>query len=214
MADIIEFPTRGTRAPADVFGGQIPFHPAGGGYPGGLLPGKSSKLEQMMAEIAELYDDPSKVDAACCRFNLRDGDEGEPQEIDFSSLTELVVFSPEIQKDGFHASETAGELSGAVRWGDVFLKSGDVYPFLFTIYTEDYVREQLLSYGEKIQPSPKDVILRKKHLSPSDIIRAVIKWANLYCPYQLGRRVRLENDAVLRELVCEPEIEVVVSEPT
>ncbi len=210
MAEIIAFPTRGMRVPADPSDREPPWHPAGGGYPGGLLSAGGSKLDQMMAEIADLYDDPSVVDNACCRVDLRDGGDGKLLEIDFSSLTELVVFSPEIQLNGVNESEAPG----AVRWGDVFVKHGDEYLFLFTMYTRDYVRQQWISRGEKILPSPKDVILRKGHLSAPDIIRAVIKWANLYGPHCLGRRVRLESETVLRDLICEPGIEVMVREPS
>jgi hypothetical protein len=178
----------------------------------GGLPGKATKFEKMMEEIAELYEDRPEIECTYCRFDLREGEDAESLEIEFGSLSELVVFSPEIQKDDFKASEPAEGSSGAVRWGDVFLKSGDVYPFLFTIYTEDYVRHQLVSHGEKIEPSPKDVILRKEQLSPPDIIRAVIKWANLYSPQQRGKRVRLESNAVLQDLICDPGMEVVVAD--
>jgi hypothetical protein len=211
MADIIPFPTQSHTHPANEPSGGIPSNQIREGFPGGLS-GKTRKFEQMMEEIAELYEDPAEMECTCCRFDLREGDDAEALEIEFASLSELVVFSPEIQKDDLKTSEPTEGLPGAVRWGDVFLKSGDVYPFLFTVYTEDYVRHQLVSYGEKIMPSPKDVILRKEELSPPDIIRAVIKWANLYSPGQRGKRVRLENGAVLQNLICDPGIEVVVAE--
>jgi hypothetical protein len=211
MADIIPFPTLRPTHPANEHGGGIPSNQIREGFLGGLS-GKASKFDQMMEEIADLYEDPPEMECTYCRFDLREGEEAESLEIEFASLSELVVFSPEIQKDDLNASEPAEGLSGTVRWGDVFLKSGDVYPFLFTIYTADYVRHQLVSYGEKIEPSPKDVILRKKQLSPADIIRAVIKWANLYSPQQCGKQVRLESNAVLQDLICDPGIEVVVAD--
>lgn len=211
MADIIPFPSQNLAGPDDEQAGGIPLLRAGEGLPCGLGK-KSGKLEQMIKEIAELYEDPSAVECAHCRFDLKEDESEQSLEIDFASLDELVVFSPEIQKDGFKLPEPAGGLPGTVRWGDVFVKSGDVYPFLFTVYTEDYVNHQLVSYGEKILPSPKDIILRREQLSPQDIIRAVIKWANLYSPQHRGKPVRLENDTVLKDLVCEPGIEVVVAE--
>jgi hypothetical protein len=211
MADIIPFPTQRLAHPANEQSRGFPSNQIREGFLGGLS-GKASTFEQMMEEIAELYEDPPEMECTYCRFDLREGDDAEALEIEFASLSELVVFSPEIQKLDFKASEPTEGLPGAARWGDVFLKSGDVYPFLFTVYTEDYVRHQLVSYGEKIVPSPKDVILRKEQLSPPDIIRAVIKWANLYSPRQRGKRVRLESDAVLQDLICDPGIEVVVAD--
>jgi hypothetical protein len=211
MADIIPFPTQRLTHPANDQRGAILSNQIRDGFLGGLF-GKASKFDQMMEEIAELYEDPPQMEFTCCRFDLPEGEDAEALELEFASLSELVVFSPEIQKDDFKASEPAEGLSGAVRWGDVFLKSGDEYSFLFTVYTDDYVSHQLVSYGEKIVPSPKDVILRKEHLSPPDIIRAVIKWANLYSPGQKGKQVRLESDAVLQDLICDPGIEVVVAD--
>ena len=213
MADIIPFPQHGPAHPKNESSRGGPPTKAREGVLGGLS-GKTSLLEQMMEEIAELYDDPPEMECTYCRSDLREGEDTESLEMELASLREFVVFSPEIQKDGFKASEPAEGVSGAVRWGDVFLKSGDVYPFLFTIYTEDYVRHQLVSHGEKIVPSPKDVILRKEHLSPTDIIRAVIKWTNLYSPHHRGKQVRLESEAVLQDLVCDPGIEVVVADPS
>lgn len=166
-----------------------------------------------MEEITALYEDPSIVESACCRVDLREGEEGaEPTETDLASLTELVVFSPEIQSQAPEPTESGDTRPREVRWGDVFFKFGDVYPFLLTVYAEDYVRHQLLSCGENIRPSPKDIILRKKRLSPPDIIRAVLKWVNLYAPALRGKPVRLECDAVVQDLICEPGIEVVVAD--
>lgn len=178
------------------------------------MTGKTGRLEQMMEEIAAFYEDPSILQSASCRFDLKEGEEAvvEPTETDLLSLSELVVFSPEIQSQAPEAPEPGDGRPREVRWGDVFFKLGDVYPFLLTVYAEDYVRHQLLSYGEKIRPSPKDIILRKKRLSPPDIIRAVLKWVNLYAPDLRGKPVRLECEAVLQDLICEPGIEVVVAD--
>jgi len=177
------------------------------------MAGKTGRLEQMMEEIAALYEDPSILESASCRFDLREGEETmEPTEANLAALNELVVFSPEIQSQAPEAPEPACSRPREVRWGDVFFKLGDVYPFLLTVYTEDYVKHQLLSYGEKIRPSPRDIILKKKRLSPPDIIRAVLKWVNLYAPGLRGKPVRLESDAVLKDLICEPGIEIVVAD--
>ena len=213
MADIIPFPTDRTRPPATERSGGTPLHRAAAPFAGGLTPGKAGKLKEMMEEIEAFYEHSSLKDCAYCRINVND-DEGDPdmREQDLSSLTELIVFSPEIQRDEFNPAEPDESRPREVRWGDVFFRSGDVYPFLFTVYTEDYVKQQFLSYGEKIKPSPKDIILGKKQLSPPDIIRAALKWVNLYSPEQRGIVVRLESGEVLKNLVCEPGIEVVVAE--
>lgn len=214
MADIIPFPTYRTASPTTEPGGDIPLRQAREGSLSGPVSGKASRLEQMMEEIAEFYEDSSLPDCTFCRFNVREDEDAEMAESDFASLTELVVFSPEVQQEEFQSSKPEESPPGVVRWGDVFIKSGDVYPFLFTLYTEDYVKHQLASYGEKIVPSPKDIILRKQQLSPADIIRAVIKWVNFYSPRLCGKRIRLESNTVLRDLVCEPGIEVVVADPS
>lgn len=216
MADIIAFPVH--RIPPSVTKpcGDVPLHQARDHCVAGAAPGMASRLEEMMEEIADLYEGSSLVDHAYCRVSFR-GDEEvvEPTEMDFASLTELVVFSPEIQREEECATSATGEnLPLDVRWGDVFFKSGEVYPFLFTIYTEEYVKHQLLSCGEMIRPSPRDIILGKKHLAPPDIVRAVLKWVNLYFPQQRGKPVRLESPAVLQDLICDPGIEIVVPEPS
>jgi hypothetical protein len=213
MADIIPFPTDRTRPPAPEPSGGVPLHQAEARYAGGLAPGKAGKLEKIMEEIEALYEHSSIKDCAYCKINVGDDEEDiDSAKKDLSSLTELIVFSPEIQRDEFETEEPDESRSREVRWGDVFFKSGDVYPFLFTVYTEDYVKHQFVSYGEQIKPSPKDIILRNKQLSPPDIIRAVLKWVNLYSPEQRGIVVRLESGEVLKNLVCEPGIEVVVAE--
>jgi hypothetical protein len=211
MAEIIPFPSR--RVALSTVEQNMEAKPAEG-FLGGPS-GNKRLLDRMIEEIAELYEEPPEVECTYCRFDLRDeGSDTEPLEIDFASLTELVVFSPEIQGQSLNGSESEKTPRGPVHWGDVFLKCGDVYPFLLTVYTEEYVSRQLARHGEKIMPSPKDIVLSREELSPADIIRAVIKWANLYSPQQRGKGVRLESDAVLRDLICDPGIEVVVAEPS
>ena len=215
MANIIPFPMDRARIPAPKSSSPASPHQGGDRFAGGPAPGKAGKLEEMMEEIEALYEDSSIKDCAYCRFNASEGEEDlDPKEQDLESLTELVVFSPEIQRNEFETLEPDESKPREVRWGDVFFRFGDVYPFLFTVYTEDYVKHQLVSYGEKIKPSPKDIILRRKQLSPPDIIRTVLKWVNLYAPEQGGIPVRLESESVLKNLVCEPGIEVVVPEPS
>lgn len=214
MADIFFFPSQKTKNP-DAEPGRCgkPNQARDGSLSGPAL-GRMSRLDQMMEEIAELYEDTSLPECTYCRFNGREDEDFGSAECDLASLTELVVFSPEIQKVGLQPSDSEEKRTGTVRWGDVFVKSGDVYPFLFTLYTEDYVKHQLASYGERIVSSTKDIILRKPELSPPDIVRAVIKWVNLHSPEQFGKRVRLESTEVLRDLVCDPGVEVLVADPT
>jgi hypothetical protein len=213
MANIIPFPTDRTRPPTPEPSGGVPLHQAVAPFASGLAPGKAGRLEEMMEEIEALYEHSSLKDCAYCRINVSDDEEDlDTRKEGLSSLTELIVFSPEIQRDEFETAEPDESRPREVRWGDVFFRSGDVYPFLFTVYTEDYVKHQFVSYGEKIKPSPKDIILGKRQLSPPDIIRAALKWINLYSPEQRGIVVRLESGEVLKNLVCEPGIEVVVGE--
>jgi len=117
---------------------------------------------------------------------------------DLSELEQIIIFSPEIQQEGFVKLPTSGEKQAPRQWGDVFLKAGDEYPFLFTVYTANYAKTQFQYYGERILPSLKDVILNKEHLDPKDIIRAVIKWVNIYCPTLLGKPISLEKDSILQ----------------
>jgi hypothetical protein len=215
MADIIAFPVRRIPLPGTTPCGDVPLHQARDHCVANAAPGKANRLDEMMQEIADLYNDSSLTDYAYCRLNLRgDEEDTESAETDFASLAELVVFSPEIQREDGRTSEPGETSPLDVRWGDVFFKCGDVYPFLFTVYTEEYVKHQLVSCGEVIKPSPRDIILGKKHLSPPDIIRAVLKWVNLYFPHERGKPVRLESPAVLQDLICDPGIEIVVPEPS
>lgn len=214
MAEIIPFPSHRTAGPATGQSGDIPLHKAREGPLGGPLSGQATRLEQMMEELAEFYEDSSLADCTYCRFYLREDEDAENDTTDLSALTELVVFSPEVQRQGFQKSLPNECQPDAVRWGDVFLKAGDVYPFLFTVYTEEYVKYQLVSYGETIEPSPTDIILSRQQLHPEDIIRAVIKWVNLHSPQQGGKPIRLESDEVLQDLVCDPGIEIVVADPS
>ena len=126
---------------------------------------------------------------------------------DIAALQELVVFSPEVQRDEFSGA-VMQEPPRPVCWGDVFVKTGNEYPFLFTVYTREYVRDQLLCFGETIDPSPRDVILNRKQLLRADIVRAVIKWMNKHCEEAVGKPILLEDSEVLKTLVCEAPEEV------
>ncbi|MEW6443989.1 MAG: hypothetical protein AB1640_23845 [bacterium] len=129
----------------------------------------------------------------------------------FSKLDELVLFSPEIQRI---SSGARRRFSSECQWGDVFVKVEDRYPFAFTIYTVVYVRERSQFYGESIVPSSKDVLLRRARLTPQDIVRAAIKWVNLYFPGLHGKPILLEKEEVLRDLICDPGVEVIVYDPS
>ena len=155
--------------------------------------------------------------ASSCRHKIdkqRLLEEQEERIPELGTLEELVVFSPEIQGKKTEEETSNGDGDAPKLWGDVFLRIGEEYPFLFTAYTADYVREQNLLYGEEIKPSPKDVILKRPHLSPEDILRAMIKWVNLYCPTLKGRAISLEDDATLESLICDPGVEIVWCEPS
>ena len=203
MSDIIPFPIGRRSTPPSESGGEKPVRQTADLLVGSLAQGVTGRLEKMMEEIVELYEDSSVADYASYRFDMRDVEaDAETAEADLALVTELVVFSPEVQQCERQATETETGGPRVVQWGDVFFKSGDEYPFLFTVYTEGYVKHQLRVQGEKIMPSPRD------------IIRAVLKWVNLYAPEHRGKPVRLESDEVVRDLVCEPGIEVLVSEPS
>jgi hypothetical protein len=218
MADIIPFPTSRTSRPAAEQGRELPLHEPADRSVQGHARGTTSRLEMMMQEIADFYEVSSVAEQGYCRVDMRDMEEDARQ--DMLCVTELIVFSPEIQFSRIQAEEPHRSEPRYVQWGDVFFKSADVYPFLFTVYTEGYVQRQLLSHGETIKPTPRDIILGKRalsgrrHLSPPDIIRAVLKWINLYAPQQSGKPVRLESEGVLQDLICEPGLEVVVAEPS
>jgi hypothetical protein len=218
MADIIPFPASRTSRPAAEQDRELPLHEPVDRSVRSHAKGTTSRLEMMMQEIADFYEVSSVAEHAYCRFDTRDMEEDARQ--DMGSLTELIVFSPEIQFSRRQAEEPHRREPRLVQWGDVFFKSEDVYPFLFTVYTEGYVQHQLLSYGESIKPTPRDIIIGervlsgRKHLSAPDIIRAVLKWVNLYAPQQSGKPVRLESEGVLQDLICEPGVEVVVVEPS
>ncbi len=132
-------------------------------------------------------------------------------ENDFEGLKELIVFSPEIQRNDLKNLSSNKETDPSSKWGDVFLKSGTEYLFIFTVYTNTYVKEQFDHYRERIKPSCKDIILNSSYLTRSEIIRAVIKWAHLYCTVLKGKPIYLEKSSVLRDLICEPGIEVVLA---
>jgi len=151
----------------------------------------------------------------CCKYKITEEEIEEPDEDavpDLSELEQIIIFSPEIQQEGFVKLPTSGEKQAPRQWGDVFLKAGDEYPFLFTVYTANYAKTQFQYYGERILPSLKDVILNKEHLDPKDIIRAVIKWVNIYCPALLGKPISLEKDSILQTLICDPGAEILCPE--
>jgi hypothetical protein len=127
-------------------------------------------------------------------------------------LESLVVFTPEIRSS--HAVSGKDANSWGIQWGDVFLKIGDEYPFIFTMYTRRYVRKYFLLYGEMIARSPKDIILDRPFLTPRDTIRATIKWVNCYYPRLKGLPISLEKEEVVQELICDPGEEVIISDST
>jgi len=128
------------------------------------------------------------------------------------NLEDLVVFSPEIGPPVSTSSETAGR--SGIQWGDVFLKIGDEYPFIFTLYTRCYARRHFLLHGEMIAPSSKDILLERPMLLPHHLVQAVIKWVNCYYPHLRGLPICLESEEVIRELVCDPGEEIVVPDST
>jgi len=131
----------------------------------------------------------------------------------FSGLEALVLFSPEIQWETFRTRPAGtSEHSKGRQWGDVFVKVKDHYPFAFTVYTVFYVLERQRFHGETIVPSPQDVVLNRKSLAARDILRAALKWVNLYYPLLRGKPVWLERKEVLENLTCEPGVEVLVKD--
>ncbi len=155
--------------------------------------------------------------ASSCRHRVDGRKMQEEQETripELDALHEIVVFSPEIQQDKLVESSSNDQSEGEKSWGDVFVRIGDEYSFLFTLYTADYVRQQKMLYGEGINSSPRDVILKRPDLSPSDILRGLIKWVNLYRPNLMGRPIFLEESSILQSLICDPGVEVVWCEPT
>jgi len=131
----------------------------------------------------------------------------------FSGLAELVLFSPEIQWEAFRTRPPGTyALPKERHWGDVFVKTKDLYPFAFTVYTHSYVVERQRFFGESIVPSPEDIVLHRKSLAPMDILRAALKWVNLYYPSLLGKPVSLEKQEILDGLTCDPGAEVLVTD--
>ena len=177
------------------------------------------EIENKCPEINDIEEELSKfVDkqtlTSHCSYNYseneRDRAENEDQEECLPSLKEIeeiIVFSPEIQKNEIEDSPD-NKPAEPVLWGDVFIKTGDEYPFLFTVYTKMYARDQLLYYGEMIEPSSKDIILNRDQLFSEDIIRAIIKWTNQHSQFLMGKPISLEEHSILKTLVCEPLVEV------
>jgi hypothetical protein len=169
----------------------------------------SYRIDEIEKELLEIIDEHAlrtKCNYTISNDNLDQLQENCPP--DLNQLIEILVFSPEIQQEGFAGSPSASEEVRLVDWGDVFVKIGEEYPFLFTVYTGSYVRNQFIHHGEKITPSSRDIVLKRKHLQREDIIRAVIKWANLYCPALMGKPISLESDSILQTLVCDPFVEI------
>jgi len=169
----------------------------------------SYRIDEIEKELLEIIDEHAL--RTKCNYSISNDNIDQLQQVcppDFDRLNEIVVFSPEIQQEGFAGSASETEEVRLVDWGDVFAKVGEEYPFLFTVYTGSYVRNQLVHHGEKITPSSRDIILKRKHLHREDIIRAVIKWVNLYCPALMGRPITLESDSILQTLVCDPFVEI------
>ncbi len=128
----------------------------------------------------------------------------------FHSLDALVVFSPEIMLSAlceYRSSQSCG-----IEWGDVFLKTGDTYPFIFTIFTKAFVRRYYLARAEIIHASPQDIILARSTLTPSDVLQAMMKWVNVYHQELKGLPVELESEEVIKGLVCDYGEEVLVPE--
>ena len=123
----------------------------------------------------------------------------------------LVVFSPEI---GTGSKSGHAQGSSCAQWGDVFLKIGDEYPFIFTLYTKKYVKNYFHLYGEIILPSPKDILLNRHVLAPQDLVQSTIKWVNSYYPALKGLPIHLESEEVIKELVCDPGNEVIIPDST
>lgn len=176
---------------------------------------KCLKFKEIEDELQVYFDE--SILKSYCKYDISDKCVQESDEDslpDVSHLEKLVVFSPEIQQEGFAKSDSEKGGLRPSRWGDVFIRSGDEYPFLFTVYTADYVKEQFRQYGERIKPSSRDVILNSRRLGQEDIIRAVIKWVNLHCPSLKGNPIFLEDDAILQTLICDPGIEITLPELT
>lgn len=133
----------------------------------------------------------------------------------FVSLRELVLFSPEIQ--GLACSgdnpPTDGRGRSCPGWGDVFLRVEECYLFAFTVYALPYVQQCHRVLGEKINPSEEDVVLRCRYLKPPDILRATMKWVNLYHPPLKGKPILLEKAEVLQDLIRVPGAELLASTP-
>ena len=173
----------------------------------------SSKIKQLEDELIKILDQyglntPTHRTICSDSSDEQIEDDYKTALANLSHLEEIVVFSPEIQRQELAGpSEEEGKTATA-SWGDVFVKMGEEYPFLFTVYTKSYSRSQRLRYGEQIAPSSRDILLDKKQLDRLDILRAVIKWVNLYFPSLKGRPISLESDSVLQTLVCDPLVEI------
>lgn len=128
----------------------------------------------------------------------------------FLTLRELVFFSPEIQGKAYAGDSLSSDGRRGVcpQWGDVFLRVDECYLFAFTVYAFPYVQQCRRVLGETISPSDEDIVLRCRHLTPPDILRAAMKWVNLYRPFLKGKPILLENTEVLQSLIRVPGAEI------
>lgn len=105
---------------------------------------------------------------------------------------ELVVFCntlSEACKNGVH-------------WGDVFcLMDAETYRYIFTLYTDSYVRECRLRRGEVIEASPENIILPVRGLTIEHLTQGVEKWVRDYYPGLTGVPIRPEDLDVVQEMI-------------
>lgn len=128
----------------------------------------------------------------------------------FLPLRELVLFSPEIQGRACAGDclSPDGRRGVCPQWGDVFLRVDETYLFAFTVYAFPYVQQCRRVLGETISPSDEDLVLRCRYLTPPDILRAGMKWVNLYHPLLKGKPILLEKTEVLQSLIRVPGAEI------
>jgi len=178
------------------------------------MDGGSARVKEMREAIVELFQESGLSPHFESRVSEGFSDQSEAgRRQRILELEEVVVFSLEIQQPPSPGRESGDEENRHSGWGDVFVKVGDEYVFLFTLYTANYVEEQFRRHGERVKPSPSDIILKREVLGAPDIIRAVIKWVNLYSPGLAGMPISLENPSVLQTLVCDPGVEITCSSP-
>jgi len=216
MSKVIHFEPGHSRREPPIHDALSPDHPpaqsqvsATQASPDLLTASKINRINELEMELLKIVDEITLRDQFKFNISEKESEDSPGSESpEMEDLDEIVVFSPEIQRDGVGGGSGGDEDRAPSCWGDVFVKAGEEYPFLFTLYTASYARGQLLRYGERILPSPKDIILNRDSLQGEDIVRAVIKWVNLYRPTLRGRPIRLESESVLQTLVCDPFVEI------